>query len=319
MPGEDPAASAAAVAAELGEPPGLPALPELPARGPGADMIGRTAALLPGLPVDREPSGWRLAQRPGLDQRRATSYLSHDLDAFEEALAGRAGPVKVSLAGPWTLAAALQLPRGEPVLSDAGARRDVAQALAEAAARHVGEITRRLPGSRVVLQLDEPGLPGVLAGRVPSFSGVRTISPVPEHEAVALLREVVEAAAVPVVAHCCTAEPPVGLFRAAGVAGLSLDLTTLSRACDDVLGEALESGTVLLAGAVPALDGPLSDPATTVDVVRRLWARLGLAPDAVPLPVVTPTCGMAGASPGHARRALALARAAARSFSDDPD
>lgn len=317
MPGDDPAQAAAVVAGELGEPPGLPALPELPWRGPGADLVGRTAALLPDLPVDREPSGWRLTGRPGRDVHRATSYLSHDLDAFEEALADRVGPVKVALAGPWTLAASLQLPRGEPVLSDEGARRDVGQALVEAAALHVAEVARRLPSSPVVLQLDEPSLPWVLLGRVPSFSGMRTIAPVPEHEATALLREVVERVGVPVVLHCCADRPPVALARAAGVAGISIDLTLVGPELDDELGEALEDGVALLAGVVPSTDADLSEPADTVEVVRRLWSRLGLDPDVVPRPLVTPTCGLAGASPGHARRALALAREAAGTLADD--
>lgn len=36
----------------FGELPALPHLPELPARGPGADMIGRSAAFLTDLPVE---------------------------------------------------------------------------------------------------------------------------------------------------------------------------------------------------------------------------------------------------------------------------
>jgi len=318
MPGEDPAAAAAVVAGELGEPPGLPVLAELPGRGPGADLVGRTAALLPDLAIDREPSGWRLTARPGRDQHRAASYLSHDLDAFQESLADRSGPVKVALCGPWTLAASLQLPRGEPVLSDAGARRDVGQALAEAAALHVAEVARRLPGSEVVLQLDEPSLPWVLLGRISSFSGMSTIAPVPDLDAIALLRQVVEACGAPVVVHCCAPQPPVALFRSAGAAGVSIDLTVTGREVEEELGEALEAGVALLAGVVPATDSAVSGPATTVEPVRRLWARLGLSPDTVPLPLVTPTCGLAGASPDHARRALALAREAARGFADDP-
>ena len=43
----------------LGELPDLPYLPELPARGPGADMIGRTAGLLVGLPVEVYAGRWR--------------------------------------------------------------------------------------------------------------------------------------------------------------------------------------------------------------------------------------------------------------------
>src|SRR6266496_6596560 len=44
--------------------PDLPHLPELPARGAGADMIGRGATLLAELPVEIQPSAWRLTARP---------------------------------------------------------------------------------------------------------------------------------------------------------------------------------------------------------------------------------------------------------------
>ena len=85
MPHADPREAAAVVAGEL---PDLPHLAELPGRGPGADMVGRAAALLVDLHVDVQPSGWRLVDRPGRDERRARSYLSHDLDELEAACAG---------------------------------------------------------------------------------------------------------------------------------------------------------------------------------------------------------------------------------------
>lgn len=317
MPGDDPAGAAAVVVGELGELPGLPHLAELPARGPGADVVGRAGALLPDLPLDLQPSGWRLTARPGRDARRAASYLSHDLDAFEEALQGRVGPVKVAIAGPWTLAAALQLPRGEPVLSDRGAVRDLVQALAQGAAAHVADVRRRAPGCTVVLQLDEPSLPAVLEGHVRSFSGMSTVAPVPAQDAESTLTDVMLGTGSPVVVHCCAAEPPVDLLRRAGAAGLSIDLTLVGPALEDELGAALEAGLVLLAGVVAATDAPLSGPEDTVEPVHRLWRRLGLDPETMASQVVvTPTCGLAGASPDHARRALRLCRAAGRSLLD---
>jgi hypothetical protein len=51
LPGEDPREAARLV---LGELP-VPHLPELPARGPHADLAGRGAALLADLPVDLQP------------------------------------------------------------------------------------------------------------------------------------------------------------------------------------------------------------------------------------------------------------------------
>ena len=72
--------------------PQLPHLPELPGRGPGADLVGRTAALLVDLHVDMQPSGWRLVDRPGMDERRARAYLGEDLDELEAA--ARRGSVR---------------------------------------------------------------------------------------------------------------------------------------------------------------------------------------------------------------------------------
>src|SRR5512139_813804 len=91
-PGADVAEATRVV---LGELPRLPHLPELPARGPGADMIGRTAGLLVDLPVELQPSGWRFADRPGRDVRRGHDHLARDLDTIEEQAAGLTGPFKI--------------------------------------------------------------------------------------------------------------------------------------------------------------------------------------------------------------------------------
>src|SRR5262245_10657259 len=71
-----------------GEVPDLPFLPELPGRGPGADITGRAAALLVDLPVQISTRGWKLADRPGRDASRAAGYWSQDLDTLEEVAAG---------------------------------------------------------------------------------------------------------------------------------------------------------------------------------------------------------------------------------------
>ena len=319
MPHTDPRAAAAVVAGEL---PDLPHLPELPGRGPGADMVGRAAALLVDLHVDVQPSGWRLVDRPGRDERRATAYLSQDLDELESACQGATGPVKLQVAGPWTTAAALRLTRGEPVLSDPGAVRDLVASLTEGVVAHVADLRRRLPGAAPLLQLDEPALPAVLAGGIRSTSGARRFAPVPAQDAQSVLRSVVTAVDVPVVVHCCAARPPVGLLHRAGAAGLSLDLTQVSQETDEELGTALEDGVALFAGVVPAVpsqgDG-LSAAAGTVGPVRRLWHRLGLPAEGLRRVVVTPTCGMAGADPEHVRSALRLAREAAGQLAHDPE
>ncbi len=66
MPGTDPAEASAVV---TGETPDLPALPELPARGVGADMIGRTAGMLVDIATEVVPTGWRVTARAGRDNR----------------------------------------------------------------------------------------------------------------------------------------------------------------------------------------------------------------------------------------------------------
>ena len=321
MPGTDSREASVVVTGEL---PDLPHLPELPDRGPGADMVGRTAAMLVDLHVDLQPSGWRLVDRPGMDERRARSYLVQDLDHLEEAAEGYVGPLKLQATGPWTVAAALRLPRGEPVLSDAGALRDLIGSLTEGLRAHVSDLRRRIPGAAPVVQLDEPTLPAVLHGAIRSTSGARSYAPVAETEAQTVLAGLVDALGkldVPVVVHCCARRPPVALLHRAGVAGISLDLTVVSQDIDDEIGTAVEAGLALLAGLVPAVPGTagMSDPAATVAPVRRLWQRLGLDLETLRSVVVTPTCGMAGADPRHALAALRLARSGARQFADDPE
>src|SRR3954451_19711027 len=129
----------------------FPFLAELPALGPGADMIGRTAGMLVELYARVEPSGWRIGDRPGRDTKRARSWLGEDLDALEEFTQGYEGLVKVQAVGPWTFAAARELRTGEVALSDAGACRDLAASLAEGLRQHLEEVRRRIPGAQVVL------------------------------------------------------------------------------------------------------------------------------------------------------------------------
>jgi hypothetical protein len=302
----------------------LPFLPELPARGPGADMTGRTAGLLAELWVRVEPSGWRIGDRPGRDTRRAQAWLREDLDTLEEFTQGFEGTLKVSAVGPWTLAASIERRNGEAMLGDAGARRDLAASLAEGLRGHLADVRRRVPGARVALQLDEPSLPAVLAGRVRTASGYRVHPAVDPAVAEETLRALIAVAGNdPVIVHCCAADVPIGLLRRAGATGVSCDLTLLTERDDEAVGEAVEAGVALFAGVLAptgAEPGELSDPAGTVGGVRSLWRRLGLSPGLLAESVtVTPACGLAGASPAYAKAALAHCVRAARSLADDPE
>ncbi|WP_026123675.1 uroporphyrinogen decarboxylase/cobalamine-independent methonine synthase family protein [Nocardiopsis chromatogenes] len=322
-PWTDPDEAARTVFGEL---PDLPHLPELPARGAGADTVGRAAALLVDLPLEVQPTGWRVARAPGRDLARARSFLSWDLDAVQRHGAAFQGAFKLQVAGPWTLAASVELRGGERMLSDPGAVADLAASLEEGLRAHIAEVAGRLPGAHLVVQVDEPGLPAVAAGQVPTASGLRRI-PAPDRVRVeerlrALSAAVAGAGAVPAV-HCCAPGAPVSLFHRCGFRALALDAALLGREDDEALGTALEDGVGLIMGVVPGT-GPrrgegLSDLGSTVDPVRELWNRIGLGPEALADAVVcAPACGLAGASPDGAREALAVCRAAARVLRDEP-
>jgi methionine synthase II (cobalamin-independent) len=326
MPGTDPVEASRIVIGELGA---LPHLPELPARGVGADLIGRTAGILIDLPIEVVPSGYRITARPGSDQRRALDLLQRDLDAVQDTVDGAAGRpelIKVQVAGPWTLASGIELPRGHRVLTDQGALREFAASLGEGLATHVAEVAART-GATVVVQLDEPTLPTVLAGRLPTPSGYGTVPAVPEPDAQDLLTGVIEAARAatgqPVIVHCCADRPPVGLLRTAGADAIALDLTVLGDelGLTDELGETWDAGVTLFLGLVPPKD-PAVPPtlrrlaAPALDLADRLgFPRSLLAARAVP----TPCCGLAGASPAWARRALSLAADLGKAFVEPPE
>ncbi len=325
MPGTDPAEAMRVVAGEL---PDFPFLPELPDRGPGADLTGRTAALLVDMPAEVTPRGWRLAERPGRDLARARSMLASDLDVLEEVLQGFEGPLKIQLCGPWTLAATMELTRTlNMALSDPGAIGDLTASLAEGAAAHVTEVLKRVPGARVMVQFDEPALPGVADGAIPTASGLSRFGAVEADTLRAGIAQVLAAVPGYTVVHCCAATVPFGIIRAAGADAVSFDLSQLRRGEEDAVAEAAEAGMGLLTGAVPARPDP-PDPTAgaargarparpagareTAERVIRLWRRLGLPlATCADQAVVTPACGLAGAPQDYVRAALTRCREAA--------
>lgn len=317
MPGTDPAQ---AISVILGELPDFPHLPELPGRGPGADMVGRTAALLVDLPVETKPGGWKLATRPGRDQRRAAGMLSEDLDALQQAAEGYAGAFKIQVCGPWTLAATLERSRSQdPVLTDPGAIADLTASLAEGVAAHVAEVRKRIPGATLLLQLDEPALPGVLAGSVPTASGLNRVGAIDAVAAADAIGAILRATAAFGVVHCCAAGIPFRVISDAGAGAVSFDLSLLRASDIDTVAEAAEAGIGLLCGALSEPDAKIQStvsqraPRQTADAVITLWHRAGMQPRKLTEQVViTPACGLAGLSPAAARAALAHCREAAR-------
>lgn len=356
LPGSDLPAAIRLVFDGLGGAPGVPYLPELPARGVGADMIGRSLGLLVDIAAEVAPSGWRVADRPGRDHGRALSHLHRDLDQLEELTQGYQGPLKVQVAGPWTLAATLELRHGDRFLADAGACRELAESLAEGVAQHLAELARRVPGANLVLQLDEPALPGVLRGTVPTASGFGRLRAVEESTARHELRRLIDtvgaavagkngsaaaaggpgadggrgpggtpvapdvsARAVPVIVHCCAPNVPLATIRGAGAAAVALDWSLLSVRQDEEFAELVEAGVGVYAGVVPSTEPASNAPAGYQSVVDRVLElrRVGFSARQLAAAVtITPKCGMAAASPRWAARAQSLCMDAARALHD---
>lgn len=322
-PGTAPRAAAEVVVGELAG--ALPHLVELPARGVGADMLGRAGALLVDVAIDTVPRGYRIAARPGAVTRRAVSFLDEDCDALEEAwevagLRGGGPAVKVQAPGPITLAAGLELVGGHRAITDSGAVRDLAASLAEGVAAHRAALARRLETS-VVVQFDEPSLTTALRGRLTGVTALSPVAPLDEAVAAALLDTCVAAVGADVVLHSCGPELPWKMLQRSTISAVSVNAGTLRAADLDGMAAFVESGRSVMLGVVPAT-APERRPSAE-EVARAVVAvtdRLGFARPALRDRIgVTPTCGLADATPQWARTAIELACTAAHAFAEDPD
>ncbi|CAJ1584144.1 methionine synthase [[Mycobacterium] wendilense] len=321
-PGTAPRQAAEIVVGELHS---MTHLVELPARGIGADLIGRAGALLVDIAIDTVPRGYRVVARGGAVARRAVSLLGEDMDALEEAweLAGLRGSgrrVKVQAPGPITLAAELELGNGHRAITDPGAVRDLAESLAEGVAAHRAELVRRLD-TEVVVQFDEPTLPAALAGRLRGVTSLNPVHPVDEALAVELIDRCVGRAGQAAVLHCCAADIPWNVLRRSEIGAVSVDVAALGPADLDHLGEFLEAGRTVLLGAVPAVE-PAQRPSVeqVAGALAAVTDRLGFGRAILAERIgVTPACGLAGTTPQWARRAVELCQQVADGLVADPE
>lgn len=331
-PGTDPLEATRIIRGELGA-PHLPFLVELPARGPGADALGRTAALLVDLAVDVQPHGWRLVPRPGKDHRRAVSLLGQDLNALAEVVGGEDSPapsLKISLRGPLSLAAGLHLHNGERALSDAGARRELLQSLTAGAAGFVSRAREASPGADIIVQLDEPDIADVLGGTIPTASGYRTLRSVSSTEVSQAWHQIISALSdagasqtvlkLPEAARSgalrAGAQSPFALALGAGAHGAALPAAGLTGADWEALAEAVEAGKSIWLGILP-VPANTADPrqvTALVDDVLRPWTKIGLGAGSLPALRLTPAADLADASPSAARKVLARLTQAAEAL-----
>lgn len=292
---------------------GLPFTVQLAERGPWGDRSGRAASLLAELPTELGPHGWKLADRPGRDLARAQAYGREDVDALAVAGHGFTGRLVVPILGPMTLAASLYLSRGDRVLSDAGAVRELAASLAAGLAEHLATIRRSVPGGEPIVLLHEPLLAQVMAGVLPSFSGYSALRSVPGPVAAERIREVATGAGVPVVVHGGTAWTSLGAIRAAGVDGFGLAVDALDERSWEKVAEVVEGGLAFWPELPPQASSQCAGPDVTgqAEALTRPWRSVGL-PMARLRDVVLLAGDITGkGSPDDARAVLAgLVRAA---------
>lgn len=318
-PGTDPLEAQNVVLGELGSLPdgviGLPFGVVLAGRGPWSDLVGRALGLLVDLPVELGPHGWRLTGRPGTDLTRARAFLRDDLDVLAVAAHGWTGPLVVPVAGPVTAAATVDLARGERVLSDPGALRDVADSLAAGLADHLAAVVRAVPGAQPRVLLHEPLLAAAVEAKVPTFSGRATLRAVPVQVAGERIATVVAGAraagAAGVAVHTGTSLVGLAAVKAAGADAVAVQVPGIDATGWEQLAGAVEAGTALWAqlAPVPRAAGARADVAAYAEQLLRPWSRVGLR--VADLDRVVLVAG-GGSEPAAARTALADTVQAAR-------
>ncbi|EXF25993.1 hypothetical protein BG28_06425 [Nesterenkonia sp. AN1] len=295
MPGTDLLHSAELQAAELPA-PHLPGLPELPGRGLHSQLLGRSLAQLSELATELTSYGWRLTQRPGADDQRARGWLRSDVDTLADVRGrrreagldatdenGLAAPLVLELLGPISLMASLALPSGEKVLTDHGARRDLAGSLAAGVAEHLTHVRRACAPSSLTVIIAEPDYIRARGGLIPTVSGYRTIRALDREEARGHLGIMIETlqrgGAEEILLDLGGGVEAEHLqdFRATQgprVSGFGVDLTVMQAQGWERTAELVESGATMLASTVTAAEAAAAARPHSPEAARRGDAQL---------------------------------------------
>lgn len=325
-PGSEPLEALTMVVGDLTDTPagvdGLPFAAVLVDRGPRSDLVARSLAMLVDLPAELGPHGWKLADHVSGDLTRARAFVRQDLDALAVAAHGYAGPFVVPVLGPFSLAARVDLARGDRVVSDPSAVRDVADSLGAGLDEHLAAIARAVPGARPWLLLHEPLLAQAAAGVLPTFSGRGQLRAVPGPVVVERLASVVGAAraagAAGVTVHVGQGWAVLGAAGAAGADAVGLDVGTLPAAAWEKVAQAIEGGTEFWAGLPPATASQRAgkDAAGHAETLVGPWRRVGLPVAGLAEAVLVAGRPDGAWTPDNARAALGDAVRAARTVVD---
>jgi methionine synthase II (cobalamin-independent) len=121
--------------------------------------------------------------------------------------------------------------------------------------------------------------------------------------------------------HSCASGLPWKALQRSTIHAVSVDVSTLTAADLDGVGEFVDSGRAVLLGVVPATT-PATRPSAE-EIAKAAVAitdRLGFPRSVLRERIgITPACGLAGATPQWARTAIELGQKAADAFADDPD
>lgn len=293
LPGTSAAEAADMILGETGE---LLHFPLLPARGLGSDAIGRTAALLEGVHVERGPRSWRLSPRPQLITRAARDRIERDIEECGQVWNLNARHIKIEVTGPWSLAAALELPDGHLAITDRGARRDLSEALLLGLAAHIASVRRQidvgdlsagytpLTSPKVSLQIDEPLLPVIRAGRLPGSSDFERIPAVnPQDFAEDLAGFIGLTRQLPiesVLLNQCGYAPDWEIARASGADTVQVTLDEVRGSAQlDGFGETITTGTRIglgITGPGDRVDELLEAPRAKAVQVAQFFDNLGV-------------------------------------------
>lgn len=252
---------------------------------PADHLLPASLSLLAGTTGDLASYGWRVGPGTSRAWLRARELRERTIEDCRFALLGYEGPLRLTVTGPVTLAAASFLASGERTLADRGAVRDLPVLLAEGIAAQAAALRERVPGARVTLLVREEAVSAVLAGAVPTPSGRDRYRALPVPDLAdhwrALLHGLAESAGIPadgVTLAVGASDGSLGAALSAGArkvalapAGLGTLRDATGRRAWEALAEAREDGV----GIELVLDP--SRPDRDLDLLAASWRQLGYA------------------------------------------